>query len=117
MGVWHHNPLKQVPYLERWRATRIALLRESQTPVYQVIRSLVPACFGKFIGSSITLCGSVVVSRFHIRRLLNSFVSWIYGYVEVERKGPGRGKGVASYISPTKSVERKALLDALKDLA
>ncbi len=40
----------------------------------------------------------------------------LYGYVEVERKGRGRGKGVAFYISPTGSVERKALLDALKDL-
>jgi archaeal cell division control protein 6 len=40
----------------------------------------------------------------------------LYGYVEVERKGRGRGKGVTFYISPTGSVERKALLDALKDL-
>jgi cell division control protein 6 len=40
----------------------------------------------------------------------------LYGYVEVERKGRGRGKGVAFYISPTGSVERKTLLDALKDL-
>jgi cell division control protein 6 len=40
----------------------------------------------------------------------------LYGYVEVERKGRGRGRGVDFYISPTGSVERKALLDALKDL-
>jgi cell division control protein 6 len=40
----------------------------------------------------------------------------LYGYVEVERKGRGRGKGVTFYISPTGSVERKTLLDALKDL-
>ena len=36
----------------------------------------------------------------------------LYGYVEVERKG----RGVDFYIYPTDSVERKALLDALKDL-
>ena len=40
----------------------------------------------------------------------------LYGYVEVERKGRGRGRGVDFYIFPTGSVERKALLDALKDL-
>ena len=40
----------------------------------------------------------------------------LYGYVEVERKGRGRGRGVDFYIYPTDSVERKALLDALKDL-
>ncbi|MEI7827396.1 MAG: hypothetical protein WCI87_06355 [Euryarchaeota archaeon] len=40
----------------------------------------------------------------------------LYCYVEVERKGRGRGRGVDFYISPTGSVERKALLDALKDL-
>jgi hypothetical protein len=44
----------------------------------------------------------------------------LYGFVEVERKVPGkvprRGKGVDFYISPTGSVERKVLLDALKDL-
>ena len=40
----------------------------------------------------------------------------LYGYVEVERKGRGRGRGVDFYISPTGSVERRALLDALKDL-
>lgn len=39
-----------------------------------------------------------------------------YGFVEVERKGRGRGRGVDFYISPTGSVERKVLLDALKDL-
>ena len=39
----------------------------------------------------------------------------LYGYVEVERKGRGRGRGVDFYISPTGLVERKALLDALKD--
>ena len=39
----------------------------------------------------------------------------LYGYVEVERKGRGRGRGVDFYIYPTGSVERKALLDALKD--
>ena len=39
----------------------------------------------------------------------------LYGYVEVERKGRGRGRGVDFYIYPTNSVERKALLDALKD--
>jgi cell division control protein 6 len=39
----------------------------------------------------------------------------LYGYVEVEREGRGRGRGVDFYISPTGSVERKALLDALKD--
>ena len=40
----------------------------------------------------------------------------LYGFVEVERKG--RGRGVDFYISPTAkdSVERKVLLDALKDL-
>jgi len=37
-------------------------------------------------------------------------------HVEVEQKGRGRGGGVDFYISPTGSVERKALLDALKDL-
>jgi hypothetical protein len=42
----------------------------------------------------------------------------LYGYVEVERKGRGRGRGVDFYIYIylTDSVERKALLDALKDL-
>ena len=40
----------------------------------------------------------------------------LYGFVEVERKGRGRGRGVDFYIYPTGSVERKALLDALKDL-
>jgi Cdc6-like AAA superfamily ATPase len=40
----------------------------------------------------------------------------LYGYVEVERKGGGRGRRVDFYISPTGSVERNALLDALKDL-
>ena len=40
----------------------------------------------------------------------------LYGYVEVERKGRGRGRGVDFYIYPTDSVERKALLDVLKDL-
>jgi hypothetical protein len=40
----------------------------------------------------------------------------LYGYVEVERKGRGRGGAVDFYISPAGSVERKALLDALKDL-
>jgi CDC6, C terminal winged helix domain len=33
----------------------------------------------------------------------------LYGVVEVERKGRGRGRGVDFYISPTGSVERKAL--------
>jgi len=40
----------------------------------------------------------------------------LLGYVEVERKGRGRGQGVDFYIYPTASVKRKALLDALKDL-
>jgi hypothetical protein len=40
----------------------------------------------------------------------------LYGYVEVERKGRGRGRGVDFYIYPTDLVERKALLDAVKDL-
>ena len=40
----------------------------------------------------------------------------LYGYVQVERKGRGRGRGVDFFIFPTGSVERKALLDALKDL-
>jgi Cdc6-like AAA superfamily ATPase len=40
----------------------------------------------------------------------------LYGSVEVERKGRGRGMGVDFYISPTGSVERKVLLDALRDL-
>ena len=40
----------------------------------------------------------------------------LYGYVEVERKARGRGRGVDFYRCPTDSVERKALLDALKDL-
>jgi len=40
----------------------------------------------------------------------------LYSYVEAERKGRGRGRGVDFFISPTGSVERKALLDALKDL-
>ncbi len=40
----------------------------------------------------------------------------LYGYVEVERKGRGRGRRVDFFISPTGSVERNALLDALKDL-
>ena len=40
----------------------------------------------------------------------------LYSFVEVERKGGGRGRGVDFYISPTVSVERKVLLDALKDL-
>ena len=39
----------------------------------------------------------------------------LYGFVEVERKGRGRGRGVDFSIYPTDSVERKALLDALKD--
>ena len=38
------------------------------------------------------------------------------GFVEVERKGRGRGRGVDFYISLTNSIERKVLLDALKDL-
>jgi hypothetical protein len=38
------------------------------------------------------------------------------GYVEVERKGWGTGEGVDFYIYPIDSVERKSLLDALKDL-
>ena len=38
----------------------------------------------------------------------------LYGFVEVERKGRGRGRGVDFYISPTRSVKRKALLNALK---
>jgi hypothetical protein len=40
----------------------------------------------------------------------------LYGYIEVERKGRGRGRGADFYIYPTGSVERKVLLDALKDL-
>ena len=40
----------------------------------------------------------------------------LYGYAELERKGRGMGRGVDFHISPTASVERKALLDALKDL-
>ena len=42
----------------------------------------------------------------------------LYGFIDVERKGRGRGRGVDFYISPTPkdSVERKVLLDALKDL-
>jgi len=40
----------------------------------------------------------------------------LYGFVEVERRGRGRRKGVDFYISPTGSVERKVLLDARKDL-
>jgi DNA-binding HxlR family transcriptional regulator len=40
----------------------------------------------------------------------------LYGFVEVEQKGWGRGRGVEFYISPMGSVERKVLLDALKDL-
>jgi hypothetical protein len=38
------------------------------------------------------------------------------GYIKVERKGRGRGEGVDFYIYPIDPVERKALLDALKDL-
>jgi Cdc6-like AAA superfamily ATPase len=33
----------------------------------------------------------------------------LYGYVEVERKGRGRDRGVDFYISATGSVEPKAL--------
>ncbi|MGA9079920.1 MAG: hypothetical protein WB581_06795 [Halobacteriota archaeon] len=40
----------------------------------------------------------------------------LYAYVEIERKGCGRGEGVDFYIYPIDSVERKALLDALKNL-
>ena len=40
----------------------------------------------------------------------------LYGFVDVERKGRGPGRGVEFYISPTGSVERKVFLDALKDL-
>jgi hypothetical protein len=40
----------------------------------------------------------------------------LYAYVEIERKGCGRGEGVDFHIYPINSVERKALLDALKDL-
>jgi hypothetical protein len=36
--------------------------------------------------------------------------------LKLNEKGRGRGRGVDFYISPTGSVERKALLDALKDL-
>jgi hypothetical protein len=39
----------------------------------------------------------------------------LYGFVEVERKGRGRGRGADFYISPTGSVERKVLLDTLKE--
>jgi Cdc6-like AAA superfamily ATPase len=40
----------------------------------------------------------------------------LYGYVELELKGRGRERGVDFHISPTESVERKALLEALKYL-
>jgi len=40
----------------------------------------------------------------------------LYGFVEVEGKGRRRGRGVDFHISPTASVERKMLFDALKDL-
>jgi hypothetical protein len=56
------------------------------------------------------------VNKSRIRPFQNSLELELYGYVEVEREGRGRGLGVDFYISPTGSVERKALLDALKDL-
>ena len=40
----------------------------------------------------------------------------LYGFVDAERKGRDPGRRVEFYISPTGSVERKVLLDALKDL-
>ena len=39
----------------------------------------------------------------------------LYGFVEMERKARDSGRGV-DFISPYRSVERKVLLDALKDL-
>jgi hypothetical protein len=45
----------------------------------------------------------------------NSLLNWSCTVVEVERKGRG-GVWVDLYISPTGPVERKALLDSLKDL-
>ena len=60
------------------------------------------------------LSGQEQVSHKTLSELISELE--LYGYIEVERKGRGRGKGVAFYISPTGSVERKALLDALKDL-
>ncbi len=39
------------------------------------------------------------------------------GFVEEKRKERGRGREVDFYISPTESVERKALLDAQKGLS
>jgi hypothetical protein len=40
----------------------------------------------------------------------------LHGFVEVERKGRGRSGGFDFFISPTGSVERNVLLDALKNL-
>ena len=40
----------------------------------------------------------------------------LYGFVEAERKGRERGRGVDFYISSRGSVERKVSLDPLKDL-
>jgi predicted ArsR family transcriptional regulator len=59
----------------------------------------------------------VVVSKFHHKTLSAHIAELeLCGYVEVERKGRDRGRGVDFYIYTTDSVERKALLDALKDL-
>ena len=71
----------------------------------------------KFIGNLTISCGSVVVSKFH-HKTLSALIAELElcGYVDVERKGRGRGRGVDFYIYTTDSVERKALLDALKDL-
>ena len=62
----------------------------------------------------IILCGREQVSHKTLSELVAELE--LYGFVEVERKGRGRGRGVDFYISPTGSVERKVLLDALKDL-
>ena len=76
--------------------------RQSPTEVYREFNNLM------------RLTGREQVSHKTLSELVAELE--LYGFVEVERKGRGRGRGVDFYISPTGSVERKVLLDALKDL-
>jgi Cdc6-like AAA superfamily ATPase len=76
--------------------------RQSPTEVYREFNNLMRST------------GSEQVSHKTLSELVGELE--LYGFVEVERKGRGRGRGADFYISPTGSVERKVLLDALKDL-
>ena len=56
------------------------------------------------------------MNKSRIRPFQNSLLNWSCTVMlKLNEKG-GRGLGVVFYISPTGSAERKALLDALKDL-